>query len=379
MRELPDEPADDWQPGPEVTSDLYAAWRNSRRGVKHGAKDNNPVWDWLIRTRISAYHANQHFRGPDSLSAGPAWSFYRFGQSRTALPDGRTLLVAGEHEDFYDPDFFIYNDVVVWHPDDRIDIHGYSESDFPPTDFHSATLVGDRLILVGRLGYAEDRQPGITPVLSLDVHSMRIDSVATSGENPGWIFQHLAVLEGDDLLICGGAIQDEHGILENIDDWSFNVRSRQWTRRTDRQWPRIEFVRKDGEMNHLWQIRHELDMQRFQSQAELTAEIHKKLQETAELVRSMGMPLDADSDLLEQLYSPEVEHEVVPRDWDNFDEHNVYRIRIEGVVVRYVEDSHSVVLTVEGKLPKPILDRLVADLCGKLSRLEGAEYLVKHR
>jgi hypothetical protein len=43
----------------------------------------------------------------------PLWSFRRHGQTQTTLPDGRMLFVAGEHEDAYDRDFFIYNDVVV--------------------------------------------------------------------------------------------------------------------------------------------------------------------------------------------------------------------------------------------------------------------------
>src|SRR5688572_8824689 len=114
----------------------------------------------------------------------------RYGQSQTVLPDGRTILIAGEHEDFYDPDFYIYNDVVVWHPDDRIDIVGYPASDFPPTDFHSATLFGDRLILLGSAGYVEYRRPGFTPALALDIHSLRIEPIETTGENPGWIFRH---------------------------------------------------------------------------------------------------------------------------------------------------------------------------------------------
>ena len=223
MSELDEEPADDWFPGAEVTPALYAQWRDARRGVVHAGKMNNPVWDWLIRTRISAYTANHHFNGPDSLSAGPAWCFARFGQSRTVLPDGRTLLVAGEHEDFYDPDFFIYNDVVVRHPDDTIDIHGYPASDFPPTDFHSATLVGDRLILIGSLGYAENRKPGQTQVLSLDIHSLRIEKIETSGDKPGWIFKHNAALENDCIFVRGGEVQDDNGVLENINDWMLDA------------------------------------------------------------------------------------------------------------------------------------------------------------
>ena len=77
---------------------------------------NNPVWEWLVRCRVSAYWANEEFNGPSSFEAGPCWCFRRFGQSKTELPDGRVVLIGGEHEDSYDPDFYIYNDVVVRGP-----------------------------------------------------------------------------------------------------------------------------------------------------------------------------------------------------------------------------------------------------------------------
>ncbi len=37
----------------------------------------------------------------------PIWPADRFGQSITELPDGRKVLVAGEHEDHYDADVFV--------------------------------------------------------------------------------------------------------------------------------------------------------------------------------------------------------------------------------------------------------------------------------
>ena len=376
MSRFSDEPADDWLPGPEITPALYRQWRNARRGTIPAEKLNNPAWEWLIRTRISAYQANQHFHGPDSHSAGPPWCFSRFGRSRTLLPDGRMFLIAGEHEDFYDPDFFIYNDVVVWHADDTIDVYGYRVSDFPPTDFHSATLVGDRLILVGSLGYAEDRNPGQTQVLSLDVNSLSIERMETTGANPGWIFKHSATLQDGDILVQRGDVQNTDGILENIDDWLLDLQSLRWSRLTDRQWPRFAFVRQDGEMNQLWQIRQEQFMRAVQSQMD-SAEPQESFRRSLELMQQAGLPAEVDPQLLDRLYRPEIEHEFVPRDEQNFEEHNVYRICIDGVTVRYVEDSHAIVLTVEGSLPPSVLDVLVADLRGKLSRLESAKFDVR--
>lgn len=354
-----EEPTKDWLPGAQVTPELYAQWRSARRCDSHAAIMNNPVWDWLIRTRISAYTANRHFGGPDSCLAGPAWCFDRFGQSRTVLPDGRTILVAGEHEDAYDPDFYIYNDVVVWHPDDRIDVYGYPVADFPPTDFHSATLFGDRLILVGSLGYHDNRRPGQTQTLALDVHSLQIEPLTTTGQNPGWIFRHRAVLEGERLVICGGEVQTDSGIVENIDDWQLDLRSWKWTRLTDRQWPRFQFVRTDGRLTNLWQLRHEQQMREFK------------------LTPVLPLPVQPAPELLDQLYRPDVAHTVIPPVPGNLDELHVFRIQIDGIVVRYVEDPHAVTLTVEGQLPAATLERLVADLEDKLTRLEDAPFLVR--
>jgi hypothetical protein len=47
-------------------------------------------------------------------------------------------MPGGEHEDFYDPDFCIYNDVFVHERDGSVAIYGYPESVFPPTDYDAS-------------------------------------------------------------------------------------------------------------------------------------------------------------------------------------------------------------------------------------------------
>ncbi|KAK4148918.1 hypothetical protein C8A00DRAFT_19337 [Chaetomidium leptoderma] len=74
--------------------------------ISHGSRD--------------AYHARKEFGlrpSQDSEKGGPepVFCFCRFGRTETKLPDGRIVYIAGEHEDYYDPDFNIYNDVVVVH------------------------------------------------------------------------------------------------------------------------------------------------------------------------------------------------------------------------------------------------------------------------
>jgi hypothetical protein len=48
------------------------------------------------------------------------WTFPWTRKSCTGLPDGRVVCIAGEHEDYYGPDFYIYSDVVVFDPDSAI-------------------------------------------------------------------------------------------------------------------------------------------------------------------------------------------------------------------------------------------------------------------
>jgi hypothetical protein len=160
------------------------------------------------------------------------WCAQRFGQSISFLPDGRIIQVAGEHEDSYDPDFCIYNDVFVHHPDGRIQIFGFPREVFPPTDFHTATLVGRKLYLIGSLGYHGERRPGSTPVYRLDIDDLRIERVDTRGENPGWIYKHRAQLSGDEIVISGGTraveIDGEENHVDNTDRFALSLASLRW-------------------------------------------------------------------------------------------------------------------------------------------------------
>jgi ankyrin repeat protein len=137
---------------------------------------NNPFWEGMIRSGISAYEAGALF-GIENKFDGtykPIWCAQRFGQSITFLSDGRIVQVAGEHEDGYDPDFCIYNDVFVHDHEGKVIVYGYPESVFPPTDFHTATLVGDSIYLIGSLGYPGARQYGETPVYRLDTTTFEL-------------------------------------------------------------------------------------------------------------------------------------------------------------------------------------------------------------
>ena len=193
----------------EVTPDLFKRQATPRPGTANPEPCDDAFLIEQIRTGRSGYAAGKAVMGTrhSRLDTGPVWSFARFGQSATRLPDGRLVLIAGEHEDHYDPDFCIYNDVTVLDRTGGVQHFLYPRELFPPTDFHSATLVGDGILLIGSLGYPEARRDGDTQVLRLDLGDFSIAPVETQGEKPGWIHRHKAELTDAGIRVTGGKIE----------------------------------------------------------------------------------------------------------------------------------------------------------------------------
>lgn len=350
------------EPAPAMTRQAFLDWRSPRSVSASPTRLDNPLWHWLVRTRHSAYSANRQFAGPSSFDEGPMWCFDRFGQSETTLPDGRVVFVAGEHEDGYDPDFFIYNDVVVVAPDGTVSIHGYAPADFPPTDFHSATRVGEHIYLVGCLGHPAQREIGRTPVFRLSLDDMAITRVETRGDAPGWIREHSAELSNDGkaLVVRGGSIWRGETLsdLENIDAWSLCLVSGQWTRLTALDWQRWTMIRVDRKPNRLSEARQELWRRKhgwpgleshWQHDDEPDAEA------LAALYRRPGEPLPEQGD----------------------DEYNVHRLAIDGVVVRFTEERWLVRALVEGRLAQPRLRQLQDDTMALLQRIDASAWEIE--
>jgi ankyrin repeat protein len=180
--------------------------RGTRFGAANPEEMDEPFWRAMIRAGVNAYQPRRLYEG-GRIGGGPIWCADRFGQSLTFLPDGRIVEIGGEHEDSYDPDFCIYNDVIVHAAAGSVRIFGYPEEVFPPTDFHTATLAGDFIYVIGSLGYHGTRRPGFTPVRRLDTKSFRIETLQPSGEPPGWLSSHRAVLTAPGRIrIFGGEI-----------------------------------------------------------------------------------------------------------------------------------------------------------------------------
>ena len=215
----------------KITLEMYKQQRRPRFGNANPERMDVPFWEFMAQNKArTAWWAKEEFEA--TTLGSPVWSFNRFGMSQTDLLDRRVIYIAGEHEDFYDPDFYIYNDVIVFHPDSKIAIFGYPKNVFPPTDFHSATLVGESIYIIGSLGYLGERVPGFTPVYRLDCASLEITTLETYGDNPGWISRHEAHLDaqGTKILIRGGKVvpEDVTKYEDNFQSYQLDLVTLNW-------------------------------------------------------------------------------------------------------------------------------------------------------
>lgn len=218
----------------QISKAEYASGMRPRFGKSNPEIMDIPFWREMVRAGISAYEAKAQFDDADNMSEA-AWCFSRFGMSFTELPDGRFVQIGGEHEDFYDPDFYIYNDVVVHQRSGEFQLMGYPKKTFPPTDFHSATYVDGFIYIIGGLGYHGSRQFGTTPIYRLNCATWEIEPIKSSGDNPGWIYEHKArFVEPGVLVVSGGKIcqeidgEEQH--VENKDKYRLDLSSMTWTR-----------------------------------------------------------------------------------------------------------------------------------------------------
>lgn len=187
-----------------------------------------PYYLEMLRTGESSFQARQRLPGlPDA-----AWTADRFGQSTTRLPDGRWIQIGGEHEDSYDSDFVIFSDVVVLGPNGDARVFFYPGSIFPPTDFHTATLIGDAIWIIGGLGYVWERKDGVTPVFRLSLKDFSMSCIETTGDAPGWISRHTAVLDGSVISVSNGKLSSGGQYQDLVGGYTLDVQTCKWTRLT---------------------------------------------------------------------------------------------------------------------------------------------------
>ena len=321
----------------------------------------NPYWQWLVKNNVSAYDLENVVK---SKTAKPLWSMGRMGQSSTLLPDGREILIGGEFEDGYDPLFWIYNDVIVKHPDGKIEIFGYPKHIFSPTDFHTATLVGDEIWLIGSLGYGEDRDTTQTSVYKLNIHTYKIEKIETRN-SMGWVFKHSATFKDNQIIVTGGEIWlgSELPIVENFDEWALNLKTLIWKNISKKDWQVFMVQRKDIGLLHL------NEYQTLANEANQSSESYQFIFDR--IYQDTGK--NPDLALFSQLFSPPIDHEIDESEQD----YGAFSIVIDGIKVRYKTDWEHIQVYIEGKLPPHKVELLQENLRHKLSKLENFACEVK--
>ena len=325
----------------------------------------------MMKNEVSPYQANQDL--DENHQHHPHWCYYRMGQSETVLPDGTNVLIAGEHEDSYDPDFFIYNDVTVIRPDGEITFFGYSEYLFPPTDNHSATLVGDQIYIIGCLGYPHQRHKDKTPVYSLNINDFHIHKVSTKGLTPSWLHSHAAQLSQDGKsIICegGDVIHPSGNYVENLAKWNLELETGIWTKLSEKKWTRWKIYREDSSRNDLSNISDLQYAQKLKSDNPRREYLtpHDFITE----IKARGHEIDLS--LYENRHIPPMPHERIGEDENNF---RHFRVAIEGVICRIVEGSHEIEFNIEGNLPEEMVKDLQAHYLDIYSKLEGMPYTIE--
>lgn len=160
--------------------DDFAVNKNFQFGTENPTLMEKPFWKYMVcHPKLTAFCVSRDRRTRENDNGLPVYCFARFGATQTYLPDGRLICIGGEHEDSYDPDYEIYNDVVVIKNPKLVEghyiyrvpvprnfpqpkvinnnslmlgtsivndvtIYGYPLDVFPPTDFHTATYVQNK-------------------------------------------------------------------------------------------------------------------------------------------------------------------------------------------------------------------------------------------
>ena len=344
-----------------ISSEQFRRWAKPRRGAANPEVITNTVWVELIKTNHWPHKAHKLYGSGEKQS--PGWCFDRYGKSDTILPDGTTVYIGGEHEDYYDEDFYIYNDVIVKALQGEIIIYSYPEDVFPPTDSHTATLVGNKIYIIGCIGYPEQRDYSDTPVYVLSLKDYSIEKLSTHGDAPHWLYKHKAkYIMGDNAIYCEyGEVQNTelNECVENLATWRLCLKSGLWSCIEIKPWTRWRLARADEQRNHLYDIGSLESASRRQSESKYDAETKAKL-------LALNYPLDFNK--YKARYSPPIKHEIIESD-----EYRRHLILIDGVVICYDETSWGITVTIEGNLPATLISTLKSHSLTVFSEIEATE------
>ncbi len=352
----------------------YQAFKHPIFGKQNPTKITNSFYQWVIKHNLSAWEikslivdVNDRING---CEVPPLWCQARMGQSRTLLADGRIILIGGEYEDYYDPDFCLYNDISVINTDGTIETSNYPKAIFPPTDFHTATLVGTgsdaHILIVGSIGYINERCYNHTPVYRLNINNFKIEQVATRN-SIGWIHKHSTVVKDNRLIVTNGKIitDETSPLIDNVNTWTLNLNTLIWKKliHHDRNWQRFYVRRLDNNELHLWEYSR-LNSDLFSNSFTEAEQWSNRISDAINKV--------PDLDSYRLLFIPPIDHEifnVANSCEESIDYEQI--LFIDGIKVSYKNDDQCIQVIIEGKLSKDKLELLQQNLRHKLSKVEN--------
>ncbi len=362
----------------------YQTFKYGVCAEKNPTDKTNLFYQWVIKHNLDAWSIRKiiidNYAQAKRFETPPLWCQARMGQSRTLLPDGRIVLIAGEYEDYYDPDFCIYNDVSVINTDGTIETYNYSKTFFPPTDFHTATLIDSgedqHILIVGSLSYPNDRQYSHTPVHRLDTQNFKIERVATRN-SMGWINHHRARLQDNRIVITGGQllIDDIAPLLDNIDTWVLNLNTLIWKNITQRyrKWQRFYVRRQDGNGLNLWeykQLDEHLKTNNVNKSEQVAAYTKNQIEKYSDDIEKYTNK-SPNIDIFRQLLIPPLDHKTCA-DKELSDSDYDHVLFIDEIKVGYkTADDSCIQVIIEGKLSEDKLELLQQNLRHKLSKTEN--------
>ncbi|MDO4250383.1 MAG: hypothetical protein Q4C68_02615, partial [Moraxella sp.] len=283
--------------------------------------------------------------------------------SQTLLPNGCVVLIGGEYEDFYDPQFAIYNDIIVIDPKGGVKVYAYPKDIFPPTDFHSAVLIGDAIWVIGGLGYIQDRQYDKTLIYKINIHNFEITKVDAINDI-GLIHHHIADVDNHQILVKEGEILvNIHPLIDgefsykNMNTWAFDTKNLIWKNATNYQWCGFFIRPKTIQEFYFWEFNQLVwNMEYYQGKTEFDEIIKDWINELSDCLGSCP-----NIQAYRNLYTLPMEFKL-----QDSEEFRTTIISIDGIKVRCIENEYFEVY-IEGQLAKNKLAMLKHHFCQTLA------------
>lgn len=325
------------------------------------------ILQWRMHKDFSPYEIRCHLNELGYTIEQPIWTFLsRMGQTKTLLPDGTKIFIAGEYEDFYDPDFKIYNDVVSQKPSGEMQLWNYPIEQFPATDFHSATYDSKThsIFIVGNIGYSNFRKNNVTKVYQLDLDTMRIKEIECLGLMPSWLNHQIAEFITDDIIEFSKGITIQHGqFIRNLYKWQLNIRTFTWSFPDQKKYSHWNIFLED--------LRQELPLYECRSLLWDEDDPEKLIQTKIDTIESLGyLP---NYQVYKDLYRPGLDSFTVQDEEDT----NLYTCTLAGHTFVYLDCLETIEVIFSESTDENFQQFILEDLKVKLKKMTGHDVITE--